>query len=90
MTTKLWVVATLILGIGTIIAVTGYTVSKAEDKKPAVYSEMQRMINTKIIAEDGQVWGREEITAEKCDELIVEVSKGNLKDKEELISFLAR
>ena len=78
MTTKLWLVAVLILGIATVVASTGYTVSRARDKETAVYSEMHRMINTKIIAEDGQVWGREEITPERCDELIAVVTKGNL------------
>jgi hypothetical protein len=78
MTTKIWFVAALILGIGTMVAVTGYAVSKEEDKKTSVYSEMHRMINTKIIAEDGQVWGKEEITLERCDELIAVVTKGNL------------
>ena len=90
MTTKLWLVVTLILGIWTIVAVTGYAVSKVEDKKTSVYSEIHRMINTKIIAEDGQVWGKEEITPERCDELIAVVTKGNLKDKETLLGFLAR
>lgn len=90
MTTKLWLVAALILGIATVVASTGYTVSRARDKETAVYSEMHRMINTKIIAEDGQVWGREEITPERCDELIAVVTKGNLKDKETLLGFLAR
>jgi len=90
MTTKIWLLTTLILVIAAIVAATGYLVSRAGDKKEAVYSEMHRMINTKIISEDGQVWGKEEITPVKCDELIDEVSKGNFKDKEKLLGFLAR
>lgn len=55
-----------------------------------VYNTMHKMINTKIVAEDGNIWGEVEITQEKCSQLIKDVSKSGYPDKIELLQFLNR
>ena len=56
----------------------------------AVYNKMHKMINTKIVAEDGKIWGEVGITPEKCQALIKEVTKSGYSDKDTLLQFLNR
>lgn len=51
-----------------------------------VWEELHKMANTKIVAEE--IWGRIEITEEKCDELIKEVSLSSYSHKEEMLRML--
>ena len=55
-----------------------------------IYNTMHKMINTKIVAEDGKIWGEIEITPEKCQVLIAEVTKSGYPDKDTLVQFLTR
>lgn len=55
-----------------------------------VYDEMHKMANTKIIAKDGEIWGKEDITPSLCNKLIVEVTKSNYYDKQVLLNMLNR
>lgn len=55
-----------------------------------VYNTMHKMINTKIVAEDGKIWGEIEITTDKCNQLINDVSKSGYSDKTTLLQFLTR
>ena len=56
----------------------------------SVYSKMHKMINTKIIAEDGKIWGEIEITSDRCQQLITEISESQYPDKDVLLGFLTR
>ncbi|MBU3155527.1 DUF6241 domain-containing protein [Clostridium estertheticum] len=60
------------------------------DKELVLYNTMHKMINTKIVAEDGKIWGEIEITDVKCDQLINDVSKSGYPDKVVLLEFLTR
>ncbi|MBU3097985.1 MULTISPECIES: DUF6241 domain-containing protein [Clostridium] len=60
------------------------------DKELVLYNTMHKMINTKIVAEDGKIWGEVEITDAKCDQLINDVSKSGYPDKVVLLEFLTR
>ena len=60
------------------------------DEEVAVYNTMHKMINTKIVAEDGKIWGEVEITPDKCDQLITEITKSGYYDKATLLEFLTR
>ncbi|MBX4263644.1 DUF6241 domain-containing protein [Clostridium estertheticum] len=60
------------------------------DKELVLYNTMHKMINTKIVAEDGKIWGEVEITDGKCDQLINDVSKSGYPDKVVLLEFLTR
>ncbi|MBU3213583.1 DUF6241 domain-containing protein [Clostridium estertheticum] len=60
------------------------------DKELVLYNTMHKMINTKIVAEDGKIWGEIEITDGKCDQLINDVSKSGYPDKVVLLEFLTR
>ena len=66
------------------------TVEKISDDELSLYSTMHKMINTKIVAEDGKIWGEIEITPDKCSKLIAEVTKSKYPDKETLLQFLER
>lgn len=66
------------------------TTRKISSEELAVYNKMHKMINTKIIAGDGKIWGQVEVTAEKCQALISEVTKSGYSDKDTLLQFLAR
>ena len=63
--------------------------SKAiSNEEMTVYNKMHKMINTKIVAEDGKIWGEIEITTENCNELIKEIKKSGYPDKATLLQFL--
>ncbi|WP_010235747.1 DUF6241 domain-containing protein [Clostridium arbusti] len=53
-----------------------------------IYTEIHKMANTKIVAEDNKVWGQLEITPEVCNELIAELSYSDYSDKDTLIKWL--
>ena len=63
------------------------TISENELK---VYNTMHKMINTKIVAEDGKIWGEIAITPESCQALITEITKSSYSDKDTLLEFLGR
>lgn len=63
---------------------------KITDGELAVYNTMHKMINTKIVAGDGKIWGEIEITTDKCNQLINDVSKSGYSDKLTLLQFLTR
>lgn len=63
---------------------------KITDEELVVYNTMHKMINTKIVAEDGKIWGEVDITTDKCNKLINEVSKSGYPDKTTLLQFLSR
>jgi len=46
---------------------------KTNTVRVTVFKEIHRMANTKIIAEDGEIWGEIDITAERIERLIKEV-----------------
>jgi len=52
-----------------------------------IYMEMHKMANTKIIAD--QVWGEIDITAERVNALISEISLSDFEDKEILLNTLS-
>lgn len=58
------------------------------DEEVLVYNTMHKMINTKIVAIDGKIWGEIEITPDKCNQLISEITKSKYPDKGTLIIFL--
>lgn len=64
--------------------------TKVSGSELKVYNTMHKMINTKIVAEDGKIWGEVEITPENCQTLITEVTKSNYSDKDTLLEFLTR
>jgi len=66
--------------------VNGYSSSMGNRRD--IYELMHRMINTKIIAEDGQIWGEVEVTREYCEDLIKIIKSSDYEDKETLIRFL--
>ena len=53
-----------------------------------VYIKMHGMINTKIVSEDGLVWGEISIIPAVCDRLIEIVKLNNYEDKKTLTLFL--
>ncbi|MDW8802528.1 DUF6241 domain-containing protein [Clostridium sp. A1-XYC3] len=62
-----------------------------KDKKTLeAYQKVHEMANTKIIAEDGLIWGEIEPTTEKIDLLIKEVCSSNYEDKDKLLQILNR
>ena len=63
---------------------------KISDEEIVVYNTMHKMINTKIVAGDGKIWGEVEITPDKCNQLITEVTESGYPDKTTLIQFLNR
>ncbi len=60
------------------------------DEELVVYNTMHKMINTKIVAEDGKIWGEELITTDRCNQLITEVTNSGYPDKGTLLQFLTR
>jgi len=66
------------------------TSKEISSQEEAVYNTMHKMINTKIVAQDGKIWGEVEITPEKCQVLITEVTKSSYTDKDTLLQFLNR
>ncbi|MCB2293536.1 DUF6241 domain-containing protein [Clostridium algoriphilum] len=60
------------------------------DSELAVYNTMHKMINTKIVAEDGKIWGEDVITTDKCNELVNEITDSAYPDKVTLLQFLSR
>ncbi|HZK53637.1 MAG TPA: DUF6241 domain-containing protein [Desulfosporosinus sp.] len=68
------------------IAVGEGGVTAAQD---GIYTEMHKMINTKIVAEDGEVWGEILITIEKCYKVIKDVNETDYVDKDILLQYLA-
>jgi len=63
---------------------------KISENELKVYNTMHKMINTKIVAEDGKIWGEIVITPENCQTLITEVTKSSYSDKDTLLQFLTR
>ena len=55
-----------------------------------IYDIIHRMSNTKIIAEDNQIWGKLEITPENIDSLKSLIEKINYDDKEYMLEVLTR
>lgn len=53
-----------------------------------VYIKMHEMINTKIKAEDGNIWGEIPITTEDCDRLISIINTNKYQDSEILLTYL--
>lgn len=53
-----------------------------------IYTEIHKMANTKIVAEDNKIWGQLQITPEVCNELIAELSYSNYSDRDTLIKWL--
>jgi len=66
------------------------SVQGISDEELVVYNTMHKMINTKIVAEDGKIWGEEAITTERCNKLITEVTNSGYPDKVTLLQFLTR
>ena len=54
------------------------------------YDDIHRMANTKIIAEDGEVWGKDEINEDRLNKVILEVMKSSYADKKYLLEILHR
>lgn len=63
-------------------------ISAEKDKEEMIYITMHKMINTKIVAVDNQIWGEIEITPEGCDKLIKDINASKQLDKVELVLFL--
>lgn len=62
-----------------------------KDKKAkVVFQKMHEMANTKIVAEDGMIWGEIQPTEEEVKVLIEDVSNSNYEDKEKLLEILNR
>ena len=55
-----------------------------------IYDIIHRMSNTKIIAEDNQIWGKLEITPENIASLKSLIEKINYDDKEYMLEVLTR
>lgn len=55
-----------------------------------VYDILHRMSNTKIIAEDNQIWGKIEITPENISSLKSLIEKVNYKNKDYMLEVLTR
>lgn len=53
-----------------------------------VYKDMHLMVNSIVFAEE--IWGKEEITEEKINRLLLEVMASDYDNKQELINILAR
>ena len=67
----------------------GFENWKHEDEPDTeVYDVMHEMINTKIEAEDGLVWGEIEITPQQCDRVIKLINDGSYGDEERLLKML--
>jgi len=60
------------------------------DEEAIVYNTMHKMINTKIVAQDGKIWGEIEITTDRCNKLIKEVTNSGYPDKVTLLQILSR
>ncbi|MBU3180980.1 DUF6241 domain-containing protein [Clostridium psychrophilum] len=58
------------------------------DQEAVLYNKMHKMINTKIVAVDGEVWGEVPITTNNCNQLIAEVKDSGYPDKVTLLQFL--
>ena len=63
-------------------------IGTVKDNEKSMYTTMHKMVNTKIVAVDGKIWGEIEITSEGCDKLITEINNGKQTDKVVLVSFL--
>lgn len=58
------------------------------DEEWVVYNKMHKMINSKIVAQDGKIWGEVVITPNNCKQLISEITKSGYPDKTVLLQFL--
>ena len=65
-------------------------IQNISDEELLVYNKMHKMVNTKIEAVDGKIWGETEITDDRCNELITEVTRSGYSDKDILLQFLTR
>lgn len=54
------------------------------------FKEMHEMANTKIVAEDGLIWGEIQPTEEEINSLIKKVTNSNYEDKDKLLEILNR
>jgi hypothetical protein len=66
------------------------TSRKISSDELVVYNKMHKMINTKIVAEDGKIWGEVAVTPEECQALIKDITKSGYSDKDTLLQFLER
>jgi hypothetical protein len=64
------------------------TVEVKTDKE--ILDTMHSMANTLIVPEDGQIWGKEQITKENLTDLITTVTNSNISSKEDLLTILNR
>lgn len=53
-------------------------------------SRMHKMANTVIVPEDGEVWGRIEITNEQCNGMILTAKASDFKYKDKYVEILER
>lgn len=65
-------------------------IDKRKIQEKDILNKVHQMANTLIVAEDNQVWGQEEITKEKIDELISDLNNSGLKYKGQVITILNR
>lgn len=65
-------------------------IDKRKIQEKDILNKVHQMANTLIVAEDNQVWGQEEITKEKIDELISDLNNSGLKYKGQVITILSR
>ena len=61
--------------------------SKIMDEK-RVYIKKHELINSKIVAIDGQVWGEQNISPSVCDGLLQIIKNNNFSDGAKLTSYL--
>jgi hypothetical protein len=54
------------------------------------FKKMHEMANTKIVAEDGLIWGEIQPTEEEVSSLIQKVTNSNYEDKDKLLEILNR
>lgn len=60
--------------------------SVAVREETAVYEDIHKMANTKIVADE--IWGEEEINEERLNKVIIEVMNSNFEDKDRLLEIL--
>jgi len=65
-------------------------IDKKKIQEKDILNKVHQMANTLIVAEDNQVWGQQEITKEKIDELISDLNNSGLKYKGQVIIILNR
>lgn len=61
---------------------------KTQATEKDTLTRIHYMANSLIIAEDGHIWGKEKITKDKLESLIIEVSNSNFNYKVDLLAIL--